>query len=157
MREEGEGYPEQPAASGPPVRLARGDHLPPQDGYNPYWQTLSPLLSSLRFLQRQPDARLMAFALGAHKGRFEVLVQRYRRPLLAYCRRLAPEASAEDILQQALLQAWTALGAGLEVRDPRAWLYRIVHNVAISTVRRTSGAAAEPTRGVSALGADDEL
>jgi RNA polymerase sigma factor (sigma-70 family) len=118
---------------------------------------LSPLLSSLRFLQRQPDARLMAFARGGHKGAFEVLVQRYRRPLLAYCRRVAPEASAEDILQQALLQAWSALGAGLEVRDPRAWLYRIVHNVAISSVRRASGAAAEPARGVSALGADDEL
>jgi len=37
--------------------------------------------------------------------------------------------------QQGLLLAWRALSGGAEVRDPRAWLYRIVHNVAITAVR----------------------
>lgn len=46
------------------------------------------------------------------------------------------EIGAEDVLQQALLQAWVALGRGEQIRDVRAWLYRIVHNVAISQLRR---------------------
>ena len=64
-------------------------------------------------------------------------MHRHRRPLLRYCRRLvvAPEP-AEDVLQQGLLQAWVALAGETEVRDPRAWLYRIVHNAAISSLRR---------------------
>jgi RNA polymerase sigma factor (sigma-70 family) len=97
---------------------------------------MSPLVLSLRLLQAQPDARLLSLASKGHEPAFEALVRRYRRPLLAYCRRLTrPDASAEDILQQALLQAWRALSAGVEVRDARAWLYRIVRNAAISSAR----------------------
>jgi RNA polymerase sigma factor (sigma-70 family) len=99
---------------------------------------MSPLALSVRFLQTQPDRKLLELARAGHERAFEALVQRYRRPLLNYCRRLSrSEASAEDALQQALLQAWIALGSGDgEIRDVRAWLYRIVHNVAISTLRR---------------------
>src|SRR5579864_1458402 len=87
-------------------------------------------------LQAQPDGRLLALAGDGHELAFEALVRRYRRSLLAYCRRITPDC-AEDVLQQALLQAWGALGAGAQVADARAWLYRIVHNTAISTARNT--------------------
>jgi DNA-directed RNA polymerase specialized sigma24 family protein len=40
-------------------------------------------------------------------------------------------------VQQALLNAWTALRAGTEVREMRSWLYRITHNQAISALRRS--------------------
>jgi RNA polymerase sigma factor (sigma-70 family) len=97
---------------------------------------MSPLAISLRFLQTQPDERLVALARDGHERAFEALVRRYRSQLLAYCRRVAPRGTApEDILQQGLLQAWRALSAGAEVREARAWLYRIVHNVAISALR----------------------
>jgi RNA polymerase sigma factor (sigma-70 family) len=97
---------------------------------------MSPLAISLRFLQTQPDERLVALARDGHERAFEALVRRYRSQLLAYCRRVAPRGTPpEDILQQGLLQAWRALSSGAEVRDARAWLYRIVHNVAISTLR----------------------
>src|SRR5512142_3328456 len=106
---------------------------------------MSPLALSLRFLQTQPDSRLVALSRAGHERAFEALVQRYRRQLLAYCRRITTsEASAEDALQQALLQAWVALSTSdAEVRDARAWLYRIVHNVAISNLRRTPPDAVE--------------
>jgi RNA polymerase sigma factor (sigma-70 family) len=106
---------------------------------------MSPLALSLRLLQTQPDERLVQLARGGHEPAFEALVRRYRRPLLAYCRRLSvPDASSEDILQQALLLAWRALSTGTEIRDVRAWLYRIVHNVAISsTLRRAADGHAE--------------
>ena len=92
----------------------------------------------LRLLQTQTDARLVELARGGHERAFEALVQRHRKPLLDYCRRLLlPESRAEDALQQALMQAWLALRDGDEVREPRAWLFRIVHNSAISALRRS--------------------
>ena len=107
---------------------------------------MSPLAISLRFLQTQPDARLVELARAGHERAFEALIRRYRGPLLAYCRRVAPQGTApEDILQQALLQAWKALSSGSEVRDARAWLYRIVHNVAITALR----ASGDPREGLA--------
>jgi RNA polymerase sigma factor (sigma-70 family) len=99
---------------------------------------MSPWIS-VRFLQTQSDERLVAAAREGHERAFEALVHRYRRPLLRYCRRLLlPGPRAEDAVQQGLLQAWLALQRGTEVRDVRAWLYRVVHNAAIDALR-TSG------------------
>jgi len=63
-------------------------------------------------------------------------VHRYRRPLLSYCRRLPlPDGRAEDVIQLALLRAWIAVREGAEVRDLKAWLYRVVHNTALNAAR----------------------
>ncbi len=120
---------------------------------------MSPLALSVRFLQTQPDRRLIELARAGHERAFEALVQRYRRALLRYCRRLSPsEASAEDALQQGLMQAWVALAnPEIEVRDARAWLYRIVHNVAISQLRRPVHDSLDVEDGGQAGGAEDEL
>ena len=105
---------------------------------------MSPFVS-LRFLQTQSDARLLALARRGHERAFEALVHRYRRPLLAHCRRLlGSEARAEDGLQQGLMQAWIALQEGSEVREVRPWLYRVVHNASLNLMRgRTETAALE--------------
>lgn len=90
-----------------------------------------------RLLAAQSDERLVALAREGHERAFEAVVLRYRRPLLRYCQRLAlPDSRAEDVLQQALLNAWLALQRGAEVRELRPWLYRIVHNVAVGSIRR---------------------
>jgi RNA polymerase sigma factor (sigma-70 family) len=105
---------------------------------------LSPLLLSLRCLQAQPDSRLVALTRQGHEAAFEVLVRRYRGELLAYCRRLQPRSGlAEDALQQTLLQAWKALNDGAEVREVRAWLYRIAHNVSLNHLRAAAAAPQE--------------
>ncbi len=118
---------------------------------------MSPLALSLRFLQTQSDAQLAALARAGHERAFEALVRRYRRPLLAYCRRVGSAGTnAEDTLQQALLQAWSAIRTGIEVRDPRAWLYRIVHNVAVSNQRRPVLIPVEMRDTAGANGADLE-
>jgi RNA polymerase sigma-70 factor (ECF subfamily) len=53
-------------------------------------------------------------------------------PLLAYAMRLTRQAdAAQDCVQEAFLRLHPRLAAG-EVRDPSAWLYRTVHNLAIS-------------------------
>src|ERR687887_2397878 len=90
---------------------------------------------SLLILRTQSDERLVELARGGHERAFEAIVERYRRPLLRACRRVLPEARAEDALQQALVAAWAALERGDEVRDLRAWLYRIAHNTALNQLR----------------------
>jgi len=112
---------------------------------------------TVRLLGTQSDARLLELARGGHERAFEALVQRYRRPLLGYCRRvLLPEARAEDALQQALLQAWLALQRGDDVRDARAWLYRIVHNTALNALRGSGYDYAELSEAITGAGAPQE-
>lgn len=110
---------------------------------------MSPLALSLRFLRAQPDSRLIALAREGHEPAFEALVCRYRTELLAYCRRLQPRSgSAEDALQQALLQAWRALNAGAEVREARPWLYRIAHNVTLNHIQVAVAVPQEAREGI---------
>jgi RNA polymerase sigma factor (sigma-70 family) len=95
-------------------------------------------------LGTQSDDRLVGLVRGGSEPAFEALVHRYRRPLLRYCRRLClSEARAEEVLQQALMNAWVALRRDAEVRDVRAWLYRIAHNAAVNSIRREGAALGE--------------
>src|SRR4051812_408052 len=95
---------------------------------------MSPLLSTA-ILRAQSDERLIQFAREGHERAFEVLVERYRKPLHRHVRGLLPEARAEDAVQQTFINAWTALQRGVEVREPRAWLYRVAHNAALNALR----------------------
>jgi RNA polymerase sigma factor (sigma-70 family) len=89
-----------------------------------------------RLLATQSDERLLALVRQGHERAFEALVHRYRKPLLGYCRRLRlTEVRAEDIVQLALLKTWIAVREGAEVRDLKAWLYRVVHNTAVNALR----------------------
>jgi RNA polymerase sigma factor (sigma-70 family) len=118
---------------------------------------MSHLVSSLRFLQAQPDARLIELARAGDERAFEALVRRYSRELMAFSRRLVQsESGAEDVLQQALLQAWVAVQHDVEIHDVRSWLYRIVHNVAVSDFRRAAAAAVAPAATEGSEGADCE-
>jgi RNA polymerase sigma factor (sigma-70 family) len=86
-------------------------------------------------LRTQSDERLVVLARSGHERAFEAIVERYRGPLMRACRHYLPEARAEDALQHAYIAAWRALQRGDEVRDLRAWLYRIVHNTALNQLR----------------------
>jgi RNA polymerase sigma-70 factor (ECF subfamily) len=104
---------------------------------------------SIRPLSAQADARLAELARAGDERAFEVLVRRHRRALSAYCRGIGlPEHRVEDVLQQSLTKAWLALARGAEVREPRAWLYRIVHNTAINTIRAERRDACESIEAV---------
>jgi RNA polymerase sigma factor (sigma-70 family) len=114
---------------------------------------MSPRIS-ISLLAAQPDQRLLALARDGNERAFEALVHRYRRPLLRYCRRMKlSETRAEDVLQQAFLQAWLAISRGAEVRELRAWLYRIVHNVAVNAMRGMAESHGELTEAVQARSA----
>lgn len=69
---------------------------------------------------------------------FSCLYERYEERLLRYIRRIVPacDGDAEDILQESFLNIWKNLHAF----DPRlklsSWIYRIVHNQAVSCLRK---------------------
>ena len=85
----------------------------------------------------QTDERLVELFRSGHDAAFEALVRRYRRPLLAYSRRLLPDERSEDALQQAFLNAYRAMRDGTGELRVRPWLYRIVHNAALDVLRRS--------------------
>ena len=65
----------------------------------------------------------------------EELFAALESPLLAYALRLAGElGAAEDMVQEAFMRLHAQFD---EVRDPRRWLYRTVHNLALNHRRDT--------------------
>ena len=92
---------------------------------------------SIVLLRTQTDTRLVALARDGHERAFEAIVERYRRQLLRACRRVLPEARAEDALQQTLMAAWRGLQRGDEVRELRPWLHRIAHNTSLNLLRQS--------------------
>ena len=66
----------------------------------------------------------------------EELFTALESPLLSYALRLASDAAAaEDIVQEAFMKLHAQFS---EVREPRRWLYRTVHNLALNH-RRQAG------------------
>jgi RNA polymerase sigma factor (sigma-70 family) len=116
---------------------------------------MSPFLSDT-LLRTQSDERLAALAAAGRDRAFEVLVERHRRSLLTFARHAVGPARAEDVVQQALLQAWRALTAGAEVEHVRGWLHQIVRHAAWRAAR----AAADerlPAGLVGSSGPQDEV
>ena len=65
------------------------------------------------------------------------LMEPYRRELVAYCYRLTGTLSeAEDLVQEAFVRAFRALESFEGRATPRAWLYRIAHNLCLNHVQR---------------------
>ena len=64
----------------------------------------------------------------------EELFTALESPLLSYALRLAGQSSlAEDIVQEAFMRLHAHFD---EVREPRRWLYRTVHNLALNQRRK---------------------
>jgi len=103
---------------------------------------MTPLLSST-LLRGQTDERLVELAAAGHDRAFEAIVERYRRPLLRYLRRLLSDTLAEDVVQATFINAWSSLRTGTDVRELRPWLYRIAHNAAINALKKVGEAMEE--------------
>lgn len=88
-----------------------------------------------RYLDAQPDQRLVELARAGDERAFAAIVKRYRPELLAQARRLSSDGRAEDVVQQAFLSAFAAIESGAEVRHLRGWLHRITRNAAIRIQR----------------------
>jgi RNA polymerase sigma factor (sigma-70 family) len=83
------------------------------------------------------DERLVALAREGDDSAFAAIVERYRPQLLAFARRTGSDGRAEDVVQQALLDAFAALRADNEVVHLRGWLHQIVRHAAHRSARRS--------------------
>jgi RNA polymerase sigma-70 factor, ECF subfamily len=87
--------------------------------------------------QDQDDAILVASVLEGDRAAFDILLQRYSSSVLRLCTKLLGDAvEAQDILQEASLQAFLGLS---RLRDPArftAWFHAIAANLARSALRR---------------------
>jgi RNA polymerase sigma factor (sigma-70 family) len=86
------------------------------------------LESSDRLLDSEPDDHLVGLVQTGHEAAFAAIVRRYERELHAQAHRLTSDGRGEDAVQQAFLNAFTALQSGAEVRHLRGWLHQILRN-----------------------------
>jgi RNA polymerase sigma-70 factor (ECF subfamily) len=81
----------------------------------------------------EPEA---ASAEPSECGTIEELFAALESPLLAYARRLTGDAGiAEDMVQEAFMKLHAQFD---DVREPRRWLYRTVHNLALNHRRNAA-------------------
>lgn len=97
----------------------------------------SPEAEDLSKLSVQTDALLVERAVDGDVAAFEVLVRRHGPRVRAYARRLTGSAvDADDIAQEALLQAWRQLPTLREAPALRSWLMSITSHCSTDLLRR---------------------
>ena len=93
------------------------------------------------------------------RGGLAAIFERYRAPLLRYCRGYLQPAAAEDALQQTFINAYAAL-SGEGGRAPvslRPWLYRVAHNAALNVARDPQAGLEELPEGLDGVERPDEV
>ena len=82
----------------------------------------------------QSDERLSELFSRGVDPAFDELVRRYRGPLTAFAGGIVGRDRAEDVVQDSLVKAHRSMTSG-EIREPKAWLYRVVRNTALNEIR----------------------
>ena len=83
------------------------------------------------------DERLIALIRRGREEAFEVLVDRYRPRLVAFCSNMLRSAEdAEDVMQEVLVSAHRAIRADDRSIVAKPWLYRIARNRCLNHMRR---------------------
>ena len=95
---------------------------------------LEPLARAV--LHTQSDERLVALARRGKEPAFDEIVRRYRPGLVAFAAAYRPP-DPEDVVQESLVRAWTALRDSTGDMHLKAWLYTIVRNRALNARRDT--------------------
>src|SRR4051812_20169974 len=88
-------------------------------------------------LRSTSDERLVALTRDGESRAFEEIVRRYRPALVRFAGGFLSNGRAEDVVQEALIRSHRAMVSGDSEIQLRAWLFRIVHNGAISELRAT--------------------
>src|SRR3954453_13470419 len=84
-----------------------------------------------------PDEHLVALALRGEGSAFRAIMQRYNRRLYRVARGVVrDDGEAEDVVQEAYVRAYAALGDFRGAAGLATWLTRIVLNEALGRLRR---------------------
>lgn len=83
-------------------------------------------------------AKELSGVLRASWNRFQDVYEPLRSDLYRYCRHLTRSAfDAEDLVQDSLARAFVTLGQmGAPPPNPRAWLFRVAHNLWVDQLRK---------------------
>lgn len=93
-------------------------------------------------LETVTEARLVTQALAGSEAAFEQIVRRYQRPVIALIGRMVGDRGlAEDLAQETFVKAFRNLAAFDTTRRLSSWLFRIAHNTALDSLRRTRSTA----------------
>ena len=115
----------------------------------------------MQLLAGASDERLVALAHAGDEQAFAAIVERYRAPLLRYCRGFVSSgAAAEDAVQQTFINAYAALSRDDDSQVPaalRPWLYRIAHNAALNVARDPQAGLEELPEGLDGVERPDEV
>jgi RNA polymerase sigma factor (sigma-70 family) len=93
-------------------------------------------LAGSAVLALQSDDRLVKLVRSGHERAFEAIVERYRKPLVRYCARILPESRCEDAVQQAFINAHTAMTSSDDAVQLKPWLFAITRNAALNMLRQ---------------------
>ncbi len=95
------------------------------------------LIRSPALLRLYGDERLISAIRGGNPRAFEILFERYRAKLLAFCRGIVGSSEdGEDVLQEVFVAAHTAMLADSRPINVKPWLYRIARNRCLNHLRR---------------------
>lgn len=84
------------------------------------------------------DVQLMLEAKAGDNTSFELLLQRYRTPLVNFLSRMVRDrATAEDLSQEVFIRVYRARGTYAPSAKFTTWLFRIATNLALNRIRDT--------------------
>lgn len=84
------------------------------------------------------DENIVSLVLKGNTDAYEELVKRYENKLLRYVRYILPEShDVEDIVQTSFIKAYENLNSFKPSFKFSSWIYRIAHNEAVNTIKRT--------------------
>jgi len=101
----------------------------------PGWPILAMTETDTRPLTRLDDAALVTECLAGTAGAFDLIVERYRRPIYQVCYRfVGNHEDASDLSQEVFLRAYRGLKSFRGQAALSTWLYRIGVNVCLNRV-----------------------
>jgi RNA polymerase sigma factor (sigma-70 family) len=90
-----------------------------------------------RLLALETDDRLVALTRQGHEAAFEVMVERYEKRMLVFCRNLVrSNEDARDMVQDVFASAHRAMLQDERPIHVKAWLCRIARNRCLNYLRR---------------------
>ena len=95
-------------------------------------------------LRAASDEKLIVLTRRGRDDAYEVLIERYRARLLAFCNHmLRSREDAEDVLQEVYMAALRAMRADDRPIQAKPWLYKIARNRCLNHLRRPTPVAVE--------------
>lgn len=91
----------------------------------------------MKNISKKTDEEIVELTRKKDKELFAVIINRYQKKLLRYCFNLVADHDiASDVVQESLIKAYINLNGFNTNKKFSSWIYRIVHNEAISYLRK---------------------